>query len=406
MPKPVLSAKPKGSGARTRQVPGEEYLVKRAGSSVWHIAFRIGNHRFRASSGTADREAAAGLAAKRWQEEWDRIMLGVELVPEMTLNEAFVRYYREKGKGTSWGDGGQKYILAVILELLGPKTLLSALDDAKVNDLVQGVRTRQHGQEGRGPRTQDASPATINRYLASLSGVCKRARALWKVQVGDWSLKEHVQREPEGREVFLDHAQARRLMDAAVGHLKPILLLALMTGLRRDNVLRLDWDSIGMDVGRAVLMQKGDRRLGIALPDGAVQLLARIQPDPAKRRGRVFTFGNPNTPCQCPTCRCPSRVGEGINSVRRAFSTAAREAGVRDMPAGRLRFHDLRHTFASWLLGTGQGDLKVVQEALGHANIATSARYTHLLAGRKEAVIAAATAGLLEAPAGEGRKAG
>jgi integrase len=370
--------------AKSRRVPGEEYLVRRTGSATWHISFRIGSFRLRQSSGTQDRVAAAHLACQLWQREWTRIRMGVVVRDEMTLAAAFDRYYREAGAGTAWGEGGMKHILRVITETLGPRLNLSALDDAMVNNLVQAVRGR---------REEPASPATLNRYLAALSSVCKRARELWNVEVGGWSMGLHIQREATGREVFLEVDQAKRLLDAAVGHLRPVLLLALMTGMRRGNVLGLAWSEVSMDQARATVVQKGDRRLVVALPPEAVALLASIQPDPADRVGPVFTFGHPRIPCRCSTCLAPSKRGRPVTSVRRAFATAAAGAGVRDMPNGRLRFHDLRHTFASFMLAQG-GDLKLVQEALGHAQITTTARYAHLLPGRKEAVIGQ-VAGLL-----------
>ena len=66
-----------------------------------------------------------------------------------------------------------------------------------------------------------------------------------------------------------------------------------------------------------------------------------------------------------------------------SFEDLLERAGIQD-----FRFHDLRHTFASWALAEC-GDLKLVQEALGHKHITTTARYAHLLTGRREAVVGA-----------------
>ena len=73
------------------------------------------------------------------------------------------------------------------------------------------------------------------------------------------------------------------------------------------------------------------------------------------------------------------------------------------MDAGRLRFHDLRHTHASWLLAA-TGDLLLTSKRLGHANVATTHRYAHLLPGRMERAIEGAVSGLLGPPTTDERK--
>jgi integrase len=403
------SAKPATGRRKAKGSPGEEYIDRPDGSSIWQIDFSIEGRRFRRSSGHTEKAAAAALALKLWQEAWDEIKLGVQRRQEMTINEACIRYYSEVCEGTPYGERSQKYNMDLLVSGLGKHTLLSAIDDDRVANLARGFKTRPAPSAG---YKDGLSPATINRYLTTLSVVCKRAAEVWGVSVGPWNKKKHMLREPKGREVFLDHAQARKLLNGLCGHARPIVLLDLMTGLRRANVTDLRWEQISLDLGRAVMVQKGDRPLSISLVPDAIALLASVQPDPAKRKGPVWVFGNPNVPCSCPTCSPKRNHGRPIKSIRRAFATAAKGAGLRDDEANRLRFHDLRHTYASWLLAEG-GDLKLVQDALQHANIATTARYAHLIPGRKEQVIGAAVKGLFaepEAPAvpatEEGRKAG
>ena len=112
------------------------------------------------------------------------------------------------------------------------------------------------------------------------------------------------------------------------------------------------------------------------------------EPRAAAREGAVFRFGNPHGACTCPRCTNRRYAGQPVHSVKRTLATAIHAAGLDALPEGHLRFHDLRHTFASWALAEG-GDLKLVQEALGHKHITTTARYAHLLTGRREAVVAA-----------------
>lgn len=389
------------AGKRKAQpIAGEEYLTRRPGSEHWQIAFTIGGHRLRESSGTADKVAAAALAMKRYDEVWREVKLGEKPKLEMTLNDAFVQFWQEKASKTSHGQTGQRYHMKVLLQALGRNTLLSALDDRAINDGVQAMQSRKATQG----RPEALSGATVNRYLATLRLVCKRAKDVWKAEVGDWSYGEHRQEEAKHREVFLTHEQARALVDAAAPHLKPILMLALATGMRKENVVRLRWEDVSLDLARALVVQKGERRLSVDLPDLAVRMLAALQPEPEKRRGPVFWFGNPAVACDCTRCKVPAYAGEPILDVKRSFATAAEAAGVREHEAGRLRFHDLRHTHASWLLGA-TGDLLLTSKRLGHANVATTQRYAHLLPGRMERAVEQAVSGLLTDRTEERKKA-
>lgn len=397
-------ARPKG-----RRIEGEEHLVRRPGSTDWHLDITINGHRLRRSCGTDDKGKAAALAVREHDALWRRVMLGERPVETLSLGVAFARFYDEVARGTPYGEGAQRHQMATMLELLPDGIGLAELDDAVVNDMVQALRRREivpHNAPEAAPsrkKPRTFSGATINRYVTTLSGVCTRARKVWKVSVGEWDRSLHQQEESRGREVFLEVDQARALCDAVIAHARPIFLLALATGLRKANVHGLVWESVSLDLGRIVLLTKGDKPHAVSLPGPLVDMLAQLEPEPAKRRGAVFWFGNPAVGCSCATCIAAARGvarGErrGIQSTKRAFATAAKACGLTDMPAGRLRFHDLRHSVASWVLASG-GDLRVVQEQLGHADIATTARYAHLVQGRRETVVNAATAGLLGPPA-------
>lgn len=394
-----------GRGRKRQAEPGSEWLKRREGSSDWHYDFTIDGHRLRGSCGTGDQVLAARFAKRQYDEAFASIRLGQAPIVHLTLPEAAARYYDEVARGTRYGEQAVRHQLATMIEVMGERRRLVDITDATVNELVQALRRRRIVPHGVDPANdpnfnsrKTFSPATINRYLTTLSAMCRRARDIWGVEVGKWDLGQHKQTEPGGREVFLDHTQARALVAAAVPHAQPILLLALTTGMRKANVHDLAWEQVSLDLGWIYTRQKGARKLLVRLPPPALSLLARLEPDVAKRQGPVFRFGNPAWPCDCAACLSPAKKGKAITSTRRAFATAAKAAGLRDMPAGRLRFHDMRHTTASWLLAEG-GDLRLVQEHLGHANITTTARYSHMVAGRQASVVAAATEDLWNEPA-------
>lgn len=346
-----------------RTLPGEQWLRRRPGSAEWQIALTVGGRRLRMSSGTQDKAQAAARAAQEHDRLYRKGALGETATLHLTVAQAAAR------------EGNDR--VAIIARALPATTRLADLTDALVDETMRHLR-----------RERDLKPATSNRYVTSLAVLCARARDTWGVQVGPWKSANHKLPEPRGRETFIEHDQARALWQVAVPHLRPILLLEFTTGLRSANVHLLRWEEISLPMRRLVLRQKGDRPLGVDLTADAVALLQSLQPDETKRSGPVFVFGNPCIACTCSAC--VGKKGQPITSTRRAFQTAARLAGLGGMA---LRFHDLRHSFASWLLAE-TGDLRLVQEALGHRNIQTTSRYVHLIGNRKSAAIEAATSGL------------
>jgi integrase len=348
-------------------------ISKRNG--VWHFDFTIEGHRFRGSCGTKDRGLAQVYASKEYGDRYRQIRLG-ERAPAaaMTLGEAFGRFRQEAG-GSAYAEGAQQDHARAILGIISPSVRLADIGDDRIASLVASLR--DGGRRGAG---------TINRHLSTLSAVCTRARTVWGQQVGAWTLRAHRQKEPPGRSVFLDYAQAQDLLDRLPGHAQGPVRFALLTGLRKDNVLGLRGRNISLDLRRLVLIQKGDRPLSVPLSDAAVDLLRAYVPFPPD--GPVFRYGQ--VPCACAHCRSPANRDQPIRDLRTALATAARNAGLEHLG---LRFHDLRHTFASWVLAT-TGSLPLASKALGHGSIRTTARYAHVARGGHETAVHAVAARL------------
>jgi len=169
------------------------------------------------------------------------------------------------------------------------------------------------------------------------------------------NLKERVLAEPE--EV--------KLLTACPPHLKPIVVFALNTGMRRGEILGLRWDQIDAKARtvRAIKTKSGRDRI-IPLNEVAADVLS-IQR--ARAKGD-FVF--------------PSTRGCGrLKDVKKAFHSACRKAGILG-----LRFHDLRHTFASRLIQRG-ADIVTVQKLLGHFSVTMTERYTHSGADAKRTAV-------------------
>ena len=203
-------------------------------------------------------------------------------------------------------------------------------------------------------------PATVNRYLATLKHMFTKA--------GDWEMvqeetlkrvrKVKLSQENNRRLRFLSVEEAETIVKVAEPHLKPILVMALNTGMRRGEILGLRWEQVDLKHGYLLLDKtKSGKRREIPTNSSVSEMLQSLY---VKRRGDMsFVFYHPET-------------GQRYQSVKRAFGTACRRAGIHD-----FRFHDLRHTFASHLIMNGI-DITTVSNLLGHASLTMTLRYSHL----------------------------
>jgi integrase len=154
---------------------------------------------------------------------------------------------------------------------------------------------------------------------------------------------------------FLTEEEIDRLIDACNPHLKPIVETALHTGMRRGELLGLQWEQIRN--GFIYLTEtKSAKSRQIPINDHVAGVFKNIRQKHGLKSEYVF---------------CDSQ-GRRFFEVKSSFISACKRAGIEN-----FRFHDLRHTFASQLVMNGVS-LKAVQELLGHADIKMTMRYAHL----------------------------
>jgi integrase len=271
------------------------------------------------------------------------------------------------------------------VRLIGAETRFDALTDKMIRDYVARRRAEKNPRSGRTVRDPDGTarkvdqrtirPKTIVNDLQTLETLVNHAREHWpEVAKPQVKVRAQMPKVQNQRERFLSDDEAERILANVVPHARPVLRLALYTGMRRGNILGLDWGDVRLDAPRpfAMVRQKGDRWHTAWLIPPAADLLRQLAPTKTERTGPIFTFANPNVGCTCVWCRRDDMAGKAIKSVRRTFEQARKTAGLPE-----VRFHDLRHTVASWLLQQGYS-LKVVQEVLGHADYKSTLRYAHL----------------------------
>jgi integrase len=138
-------------------------------------------------------------------------------------------------------------------------------------------------------------------------------------------------------------------------HLRPIVETALLSGMRREEMLSLKWEQIRNGFIYLTETKSGKAR--------QIPINERLE--------EVFKVVRRGNQLKSPYVFCDSQ-GRRFLEVKRSFASACRKAGIE-----AFRFHDLRHTFASQLVMRG-ASLKPVQKLLGHASMAMTMRYAHL----------------------------
>jgi integrase len=269
----------------------------------------------------------------------------------------YLDFKRAKGKRSVEGDVVALKRFAAFFGEATPITAITAQAIAQYDR----ERVTQTSRLGR-----SIAPASVNRELACLRHLLRLAEEWGYVEKAP---RIHMAREPEGRLRFLEEPEAVRLLDACRDSKNPwlfaIVVTALNTGMRRGEILGLTWERI--DFARGVLQleqTKNGRRREIPMNQAVDRALSAL--GGPQSEGYVFRRAD----------------GSAWGAIRTAFERACRESKLAD-----FRFHDLRHTSASWLIMRGRS-LKEVQELWGHRTFTMTLRYAHLSPDRLRDAVA------------------
>lgn len=231
--------------------------------------------------------------------------------------------------------------------------ILSSISSASIEDYISFRRNEK------------VSNATINRELACM----KRMYSL-AIKWGDAKynpvLDVALLEEPPGRTRYLKLEEVQRLIKASNKSLKPIIIMALNTGMRLQEILSLKWDRVHLENTIEPFVEldetKNNKKRFIPLNDDLVQILQSI-----RNNHPEYVFVGMH--------------GHPLKSIKTVFATALKKAEISD-----FRFHDLRHTFASHFVMNG-GDLLTLKEILGHSSLQMVMRYAHLASAHKRKLL-------------------
>ncbi len=312
-------------------------LYKRKDSSIWWVRFTHKGMRVQQSSGTSDREKAEEYEARLKSSLWEQERLGAK--PIYRWNDAVVRYLREtQYKASQPSD---------ISRLRWLDQYLNGVELQSIKrDLLDKILTAK--------KAEGVENSTANRVMEIVRAVLMKACNEW-----EWLDRVPAIRmlpEPTKRVRWITRNEADRLIAELPPHLGDMVRFSLETGLRRSNVTGLQWSQV--DLGRKMAwihpdQAKARRAIPVPLSSVAVSVLRK---QIGKHHAHVFTY-----------------KGKPVTQVN---TKAWRKALVR-VGITHFRWHDLRHTWASWHIQEGTPQ-HVLQELGGWSTPEMVQRYAHL----------------------------
>lgn len=339
-------------------------VSKRKGSPFFWYSFNLNGRRFRGSTGkTTKREAAEverdqiHLARKSFtpKRDWD-------------LQTVLSTYWSEHASHTRSAYDIEGHF-ASLQRVLGKGKKTSELTNGDLMDYRATRRGEVRFRKDRKPVNRTLAANSVNREFAYLHAAYRHCNRYHKQPMPDIDWKELKAKEPPWRKRFLAREdEAPAFLAALPTSAREIVICAIVTGLRRASVIGLDWDQVKLSERIITVPVKGGGEHTVKIPP---VLMAILSTRPS-RKGQVFDATN----------------------FRRRWDGAIAAAGLKN-----FRFHDLRHTFASWARKAG-ADLPTLKEALHHSDISMTARYANVTPDEVETTFDQVSATLLDTISG------
>lgn len=259
------------------------------------------------------------------------------------LTKVFLAYSKTNKKDYKLDEAKVK----VIHSYFGEKTLASKITPKRIEDFKSFM-------------SEKYSNAYVNRYLACI-------KTIFNIGIKNELIKTtpmkavKMMKEDNHKIRYLTADEETRLFKELPEHLKPIVICALQTGLRKSNILQLRWELVDLEfrfIEVLAQQNKGHKIIKIPISDKLLETLESLP------RNSEYVFANPDT-------------GKPYRDISEGFKNACDRANIEN-----FRFHDLRHTVATRLVEKGI-DLRVVQEIMAHSTIVTTQRYMHPTPKRK-----------------------
>jgi integrase len=320
-------------------------LYKRAKGKNAHywVRFSVGGVKTRCSAGTSDKDQAEEFERKLRDAYWAQDKLGVV---HRSWNDATERWLKERASKRSIGRDREAF--AEVAGHIG-KGSLDELTKDSLAKLRQALELPDENGKTR-------KPATVLRLLAPVKSVLRECvKWGWLTEAPRMTMPKVERSEPR----HISRAQFETLYKELPAHLQAMARFSIETGQRYSAVAKLQWSAVDVKRKHAYISSatsKSKRPIALPLSDAA---LAVLKAQKGKHEVYVFTDHKGRAP---------------VGSVKTAWLKAVKRAGLEG-----FRWHDMRHTWASWHTQSGTPPI-ALQELGGWASLAMVERYSHLSA--------------------------
>jgi len=200
-------------------------------------------------------------------------------------------------------------------------------------------------------RETPVSEGTINREITLLKTIFSKAVEWGRIEKNPMSrVKKFKENQKDMR--ILDDREMIKLIDAAPSHIRPIIIIAANTGMRKMEIFSLKWEHVNFKNGSIFIKDSKSSDREVPMNYMVFDTLKGLPQD------HEYVFSNPKT---------ETHLKDASNS----FKTACKDVNIEG-----FRFHDLRHTAASRMIQAGV-DLVTVSKILGHSSIQMTMKYCH-----------------------------
>ena len=318
--------------------------ISKRGDYQWRVQIR--RKGYPATYKTFDTKADAQQWARQVENEMDRgVFVSRTEAENTTLAEALERYKSEYMPRLAHAKREIDRATALEKRPLACKSLASI----RTKDIADFIKERE--KEGAGGKT-------IRLDLNIFSRIFEVAHTDWGMESLNNPVKRvHKPKTASGRTRRLEKGEEKKLLKCANSKLRPVILFALATAMRRAEIASLTWDNVDLKRRTAFLpkTKNGEART-VPLSPVALNLLAELQKQRANEKS-VFNLS--------------------AASITYAMQTAIKNAEIKD-----FRFHDLRHEAISRLFEETDLDMMEIRIISGHKTLQMLARYTHLRTAR------------------------